>query len=100
MVSFRNDLVTSAFKVPFPLDLMIFTMSILFTSFKTSVLYYNRTNVLMSNIDDTPMADAIYDRPLHHAYKTDMRSDSMRIIKRPLVKTDKKEVIERENKLS
>ena len=69
-------------------------------SFKTSVLYYNRTNVLMSNIDDTPMADAIYDRPLHHAYKTDMRSDSMRIIKRPLVKTDKKEVIERENKLS
>jgi DNA replication protein DnaC len=45
------------------------------------------------------MADAICDRLLHNAYKIDMRGDSMRT-KRPVTKTDKKEVIERENKLS
>jgi DNA replication protein DnaC len=45
------------------------------------------------------MADAICDRLLHNAYKIDMRGDSMRT-KRPGMKTDKKEVIERENKLS
>ena len=51
------------------------------------------------NIGDPTMADAICDRLLHNAYKIDMRGDSMRT-KRPAMKTDKKEVIERENKLS
>jgi hypothetical protein len=51
------------------------------------------------NIGDPTMADAICDRLLHNAYKIDMKGDSMRT-KRPITKTDKKEVIERENKLS
>jgi DNA replication protein DnaC len=51
------------------------------------------------NIGDPTMADAICDRLLHNAYKIDMRGDSMRT-KRPVTKTEKKEVIERENKLS
>ena len=48
---------------------------------------------------DAPAADAICDRLLHNAYKIDTRGDSMRT-KRPVTKTDKKKVIERENKLS
>ena len=51
------------------------------------------------NIGDPTMADAIRDRLLHNAYKSDMRGDSMRT-KRQVMKTDKKKVIERENKRS
>jgi DNA replication protein DnaC len=50
------------------------------------------------NIGDPTLADAVCDRLLHNAYKIEMRGDSMRT-RRPLAKTDKKEVIERENKL-
>jgi DNA replication protein DnaC len=51
------------------------------------------------NIGDPTLADAVCDRLLHNAYKIEMRGDSMRT-RRPIVKTDKKEVIESENKLS
>jgi DNA replication protein DnaC len=51
------------------------------------------------NIGDPTLADAVCDRLLHNAYKIEMRGDSLRT-RRPLAKTDKKEVIERENKLS
>jgi DNA replication protein DnaC len=50
------------------------------------------------NIGDPTLADAVCDRLLHNAYKIEMRGDSLRT-RRPLAKTDKKEVIERENKL-
>jgi len=51
------------------------------------------------NIGDPTLADAVCDRLLHNAYKIEMRGDSMRT-RRPVAKNDKKEVIERENKLS
>lgn len=51
------------------------------------------------NIGDPTLADAICDRLLHHAYKIELRGDSMRT-KRPGTKTDRKEVIERDTKLS
>ena len=51
------------------------------------------------NIGDPTLADAVCDRLLHNAYKIEMRGDSMRS-RTPIAKTDKKEVIERENKLS
>jgi DNA replication protein DnaC len=51
------------------------------------------------NIGDPTLADAICDRLLHNAYKIEMKGDSMRT-KRPNTKSDRKEVIERESKLS
>jgi DNA replication protein DnaC len=51
------------------------------------------------NIGDPTLADAICDRLLHNAYKIELRGDSMRT-KRPGTKTDRKEVIERDTKLS
>jgi len=45
------------------------------------------------NIGD-PMADVICNQLVHNAYKIEIRSDSMRT-KRPVIKTDKKEAIER-----
>jgi len=51
------------------------------------------------NIGDPTLADAVCDRLLHNAYKIEMRGDSMRT-RKPVTKADKKEVIERENKLS
>jgi hypothetical protein len=51
------------------------------------------------NIGDPTMADAICDRLPHNTYKIDMRDDFMPT-KRPVMKTDNKEIIERENKLS
>jgi hypothetical protein len=50
------------------------------------------------NISEPTMADAICARLLPNAYKDDIRGDSMRT-KRPVMKIDKKEVIEREHKL-
>jgi DNA replication protein DnaC len=51
------------------------------------------------NIGDPTLADAVCDRLLHNAYKIEMRGDSMRT-RRPAAKTDKREGIENENKLS
>jgi DNA replication protein DnaC len=51
------------------------------------------------NIGDPTLADAICDRLLHNAYKVEMRGDSMRV-RNPVRQNDKKEAIERENKLS
>ena len=51
------------------------------------------------NIGDPTLADAICDRLLHNAYKIELRGDSMRT-KRPGTKTDRKEAIERDNRLS
>ena len=51
------------------------------------------------NIGDPTMADAICDRLLHNAYKIEMRGDSMRT-RKPGVKTERKEAIERDRKLS
>lgn len=51
------------------------------------------------NIGDPTLADAVCDRLLHNAYKIEMRGDSMRT-RRPVEKLEKKEVVERENKLS
>jgi DNA replication protein DnaC len=51
------------------------------------------------NIGDPTLADAICDRLLHNAYKIEMKGDSMRT-KRPNTKSDRKEVIERGEKLS
>jgi DNA replication protein DnaC len=51
------------------------------------------------NIGDPTLADAICDRLLHNAYRIEMRGDSMRT-RRPITKTDRKEAIESESKLS
>jgi len=51
------------------------------------------------NIGDPTLADAVCDRLLHNAYKIEMRGDSMRTL-RPTTKTDKKEEIESEDKVS
>jgi len=51
------------------------------------------------NIGDLTLADAICDRLLHNAYKVEMRGDSMRT-KRPGTKTDRKEAVENDIKLS
>ncbi len=51
------------------------------------------------NIGDLTLADAICDRLLHNAYKIEMRGDSMRT-KKPAPKTDRKEAIESDRKLS
>jgi DNA replication protein DnaC len=51
------------------------------------------------NLGDPTLADAICDRLLHNAYKVEMRGDSIRT-KRPVTKTDRKEAIESESKLS
>ena len=51
------------------------------------------------NIGDPTMADAICDRLLHNAYKIEMRGDSMRT-RRPSTKSDRKEDIESDRKLS
>jgi hypothetical protein len=51
------------------------------------------------NIGDPTLADAVCDRLLHNAYKIEMRGDSMRT-KRPVIKTDRKEAIESDGKLS
>jgi DNA replication protein DnaC len=51
------------------------------------------------NIGDPTLADAVCDRLLHNAYKIEMRGDSMRT-RRPVEKLEKKEVVEREYKLS
>ena len=51
------------------------------------------------NIGDPTLADAICDRLLHNAYKVEMRGDSMRT-KRPGTKTDRKEAVESDIKLS
>lgn len=51
------------------------------------------------NIGDPTLADAICDRLLHNAYKIEMRGESMRT-RKPVTKTEKKEVIERETKVS
>jgi len=51
------------------------------------------------NIGDPTLADAVCDRLLHNAYKIEMRGDSMRT-KRPSAKTDRKERIESDSKVS
>jgi DNA replication protein DnaC len=51
------------------------------------------------NIGDPTMADAICDRLLHNVYKIEMRGDSMRIRKSG-AKTERKEAIESDGKLS
>ena len=51
------------------------------------------------NIGDPTLADAICDRLLHNAYKIEMKGDSMRT-KRPNTKSDRKEALERGEKLS
>jgi DNA replication protein DnaC len=51
------------------------------------------------NIGDPTLADAVCDRLLHNAYKIEMRGDSMRI-RRPVIKTDRKEVVESDSKVS
>ena len=51
------------------------------------------------NIGDPTLADAIMDRLLHNAYKIEMRGDSMRT-KRAVTKTERKEAIENDGKLS
>ena len=51
------------------------------------------------NIGGSTLADAVCDRLLHNAYKVEMRGDSMRV-RNPARQNDKKEAIERENKLS
>jgi len=51
------------------------------------------------NIGDPTLADAICDRLLHNAYKIEMRGDSMRT-RRPVTKTERKEVIVSDRKLS
>ena len=51
------------------------------------------------NIGDPTLADAICDRLLHNAYKIEMRGESMRT-KRPGTKTDRKEAVESDIKLS
>ncbi len=51
------------------------------------------------NIGDPTLADAVCDRLLHNAYKIEMRGDSMRT-KRPSAKTDRKEMIENDSKVS
>ncbi len=50
-------------------------------------------------IGDPTMDDAICDRLLHNAYKIEMRGDSMRT-RKPGVKTERKEAIESDSKLS
>jgi len=51
------------------------------------------------NIGDPSLADAICDRLLHNAYKVEMRGDSVHV-RNPVRNKDKKEAIERENKLN
>ena len=51
------------------------------------------------NIGDLTLADAICDRLLHNAYKIEMRGDSMRT-RKPGTKTDRKEAIESDGKVS
>jgi len=51
------------------------------------------------NIGDPTLADAIMDRLLHNAYKIEMRGDSMRTRRIP-TKTDRKEAVESNDKLS
>lgn len=51
------------------------------------------------NIGDPTLADAIMDRLLHNAYKVEMTGDSMRT-RRTAMKTDRREVIETDDKLS
>jgi DNA replication protein DnaC len=51
------------------------------------------------NIGDPTLADAVCDRLLHNAYKIEMRGDSMRT-RKPMAKTEKKEVIESDRKVS
>jgi DNA replication protein DnaC len=51
------------------------------------------------NIGDPTLADAIMDRLLHNAYKIEMRGDSMRTRRTP-TKTDRKEAVESNDKLS
>ncbi len=51
------------------------------------------------NIGDPTLADAICDRLLHNAYKVEMRGDPMRT-KRPGTKTDRKETLESDIKVS
>lgn len=51
------------------------------------------------NIGDPTLADAICDRLLHNAYKIEMRGESMRT-RRTGTKTDQKEVVESDRKLS
>jgi len=51
------------------------------------------------NIGDPTLADAICDRLLHNAYKIELRGDSMRT-KRLIMKTDGKEIVESDRKLS
>jgi DNA replication protein DnaC len=51
------------------------------------------------NIGDPTLADAICDRLLHNAYKIELRGDSIRT-KRPVTKTERKEAIESDGKLS
>jgi DNA replication protein DnaC len=51
------------------------------------------------NIGDPTLADAVCDRLLHNAYKIEMRGDSMRT-RRPATKSNKKEEIESEKKVS
>ncbi len=51
------------------------------------------------NIGDPTLADAIMDRLLHNAYKIEMRGDSMRT-RRAATKTDRKEAVESNGKLS
>jgi len=51
------------------------------------------------NIGDPTLADAIMDRLLHNAYKVEMRGDSMRT-RRPVTKSEKKEAIESDEKVS
>ncbi len=51
------------------------------------------------NIGDPTLADAVCDRLLHNAYKIEMRGDSMRT-RRPVTKSEKKEKIESDEKVS
>ena len=51
------------------------------------------------NIGDPTLADAIMDRLVHNVYKIEMRGDSMRT-RRPATKTERKEAIESDGKLS
>ena len=51
------------------------------------------------NIGDPTLADAVCDRLLHNAYKIEMRGDSMRT-RKPVTKSEKKEAIENDKKVS
>jgi DNA replication protein DnaC len=51
------------------------------------------------NIGDPTLADAVCDRLLHNAYKIEMRGDSMRT-RKPVAKTENKEAIESDRKVS